>query len=99
MDKTTIRLTRKEATGFVLPAGPVSLVYAITDRGLIACGLIDVSVLDRFNFPAARLKARGKPLIASVEDLLDGEVKEANASAQALGVKPGMSGREALEMF
>lgn len=97
MEKTTIEVAGKKATAFVLPAGPVSLVYAITDRGLIACGLIDISVLERFNFPALRIKARGKPLIASAEDLLAGEVKDMNAQAAALGLKPGISGREALE--
>ena len=99
MEQQVIQLTRKQATGYVLPAGPVNLVCAATDRGLIGCGLIDVAVLDRFQFAAARLKARGKPLIENVDDLLDAEVKEANAAARALGVKLGMTGREALEAF
>ena len=99
MQQQLIQLTHKQATGYVLPAGPVKLVCAVTDRGLIGCGLIDVAVLDRFQFAAAKLKARGKPLIENVQDLLDAEVKEANAAAQALGVKNGMSGRETLELF
>ena len=97
MKQETIRLSGKTAQGYEVNVGPVNLVFATTGQALIACGLIDVMVLDKFNYPAARLKASKGPLIATVADLLAGEVREANATAQKCGVTIGMSGRDALE--
>jgi uncharacterized protein YunC (DUF1805 family) len=42
------------------------------------------------------VKATRGPSVATIDDLLLGEVKDANAAAIKLGVKIGMSGREAL---
>lgn len=79
-----------------LPIGPVSLVYAQTAKGLLACGAIDPVALEKFGVAAARVKPQGAS-VASFEDLLAGTVREANATAQGLGITVGMTGREALE--
>jgi uncharacterized protein YunC (DUF1805 family) len=97
MKQTTVKLSRKQAEAFEIPLGNVNLVFAKTDVGMIACGAIDVMALDRFDYPAARVKATRGPVIATVDDLLAGEVREANASAQRLGIQPGMPTRTALE--
>jgi quinol monooxygenase YgiN/uncharacterized protein YunC (DUF1805 family) len=80
-----------------LPIGPVSLVYARTAKGLLACGAIDPMALEKFGVAAARVRPTRGNSIGSLEDLLEGEVREANALAQALGIKAGMGGREALK--
>jgi uncharacterized protein YunC (DUF1805 family) len=80
----------------VLPIGPVSLVYAKTAKGILACGAIDPAALQKFGLPAARVKPVGSPSITSLADLLAGEVREANDAAQALGVTVGMKGREVI---
>lgn len=80
----------------VLPIGPVNLVYARTERGLLGCGAIDPAALQRCNVPAARVKPTTGTSIGSLPDLLAGEVREANAAAQALGIQSGQSGRDAL---
>ncbi len=97
MKETLIQIGTETAHGYEIPVGPVNLVFATTGKALIGCGLIDVAVFDKFNYPAARLKASNGPLIATVGDLLAGEVREANAAAQKLGVTPGLSGQQALE--
>jgi quinol monooxygenase YgiN/uncharacterized protein YunC (DUF1805 family) len=79
----------------VLPIGPVSLVYARTERGILACGAIDPAALEKFGIAAARVRPTTGGSIASIADLLAGEVREANAPAQALGITAGMSGRAA----
>lgn len=79
----------------VLPLGPVSLVYARTDHGLLACGAIDPAALERFGIAAARVRPTTGSSITNLEDLLAGEVREANGPAQALGLVPGMTGRAA----
>ena len=97
MKQETIQLRGKTAQAFEIPVGPVNLVFATTGNSLIGCGLIDPMVFDRFNYPAARLKATTGPLIVTVADLLVAEVREANATAQKRGVVVGMPGKDALE--
>ena len=92
-----IQLTNKEADGYVMPLGPVNLVYVVTDTGMVGCGAFDVAALDNFGYPAARVRPTRGGSIAATEDLLVGEVKDANEAAASLGVKIGMLGREALD--
>lgn len=99
MKQETIQIGGKTAQGYEIPVGPVNLVFATTGNALIGCGLIDAMVFDKFNYPAARLKATKGPYIVTVGDLLAGEVREANETAKKLGVTPGLSGRQALEIM
>ena len=85
----------RSAEVVVMPIGPVSLVYARTERGMLACGAIDPAALEKFGLAVARVKPMSGSSIGSLDDLLAGEVREANAAAQALGIQPGMSGRAA----
>ncbi len=94
-----VQLTNKRAEGYVIPLGPVNLVFAATDVGMVGCGAFDVLALDNFSYPSARVKATMGEGIASIDDLLVGEVKDANEAAIKLGVEIGMSGREALDMM
>jgi uncharacterized protein YunC (DUF1805 family) len=97
MNPTTISLPSGAAQGYVIPLGPANLVFALAKHGMLACGAIDVAVLDKFSYAAARVRRPdGKP-VATLDDLLGAEVREANQAATALGVSVGMGGREALE--
>ena len=80
----------------VQPIGPVNLVYARTERGILACGAIDPAALEKFGIATARVKPATGGSIGTLDDLLAGEVREANAPAQVLGIQPGMTGRAAL---
>ncbi|WP_243668583.1 YunC family protein [Methanoculleus chikugoensis] len=101
MQHETVRLTGKDADGYVIPLGPVNLVAVVTDAGgMVGCGAFDVDALERFGYPpAARVKpAGGASSIETVEDLLRGEIKGgANRHAEERGVAVGMTGREALD--
>ena len=88
----SISVKNKQADGYVIPMGPFNLVCIKADIGMIGCGAFDVTALDRFDYPAARISG-----VSTVEDLLDGTVKEANEQARSRGIEAGMSGREALE--
>ena len=92
-----VQLTNKQADGYVIPLGPVNLVNVTTDIGMVGCGAFDVVALDKFDYPAARVRPIRGSSIATIDDLLVGAVKDANATAIKLGVKIGMSGREALD--
>ncbi len=99
MVQKKVKLTNKHADGYVIPLGKTNLVFVATDKGMVGCGAFDVAALNNFNYPAAKVKSQsGKP-IATIEDLLEGIVKEANAEAARLGITIGMSGREALELL
>lgn len=92
-----VQLTDKQADGYVIPLGPVNLVNAVTDSGMVGCGVFDVLALDKFGYPAAQVKSIGGSSISTIDDLLAGVVKDVNAAAIKRGVKIGMSGREALD--
>lgn len=88
-----------EAEGYVIPLGPANLVVAVAKRGMVGCGAFDVEALEKYGYPAARVKPTRGSSIATLEDLLLGEIKDVNAAAAKLGVKVGMSGKEALDLL
>jgi len=91
-----VQLGNKQADGYVIPLGSINLVCVVTNIGMVGCGAFDVEALNKYGYPAARVKASTGGSIATIDDLLAGIVKDANSAATKLGVKPGMSGREAL---
>ena len=99
MTEEKIQLLNKTARGFIQPIGPVNLVFALTDVGMVGCGAFDVMALDKYQYPAARVRPSSGTSIATIAGLLDGIIKEANASSEKLGVKVGMTGREALMLM
>ena len=94
-----IEIEGKRITVHSIPLGSANLVFAQTEHGILACGAIDPAALQRFGLATARVKPTRGPSISNVDDLLAGEVREANEAATALGVKVGMSGREVLRLF
>ena len=55
--------------------------------------------LNNFNYPAAKVRPLTGPSIVTVNDLLEGEIKESNPAAQALGITIGMKGKTALDLL
>jgi len=88
-----------EAEGYIIALGSVNLVVVVAKRGLVGCGAFDVAALEKFDYPAARVKPTRGGSIADVDDLLSGEIKDANAAAEKLGIRIGMSGKEALDLM
>ncbi|MBN1167289.1 MAG: YunC family protein [Methanospirillaceae archaeon] len=99
MEKNELVIDNKVATGYVIPIGPVNLVFATGEKGLLGCGAIDVAALANFSYPAARVRPGTGSSIGSLDDLLSGVVKEANGPAEKLGLSVGMTGREALSFL
>ena len=94
-----VEIDGKRVTVHSISLGSVNLVFAQTKRGILACGAIDPAALQRFGLPTARVKPTRGTSITNLEDLLAGEIREANEAAAALGVKPGLTGRQALALF
>lgn len=99
MHQEEIPLKHSPATGYVLPLGPVNMVWAVARAGLVGCGAIDVAALGRFGYPAARAGPGQGSAITDLRDLLSGVIREVNPQAGLLGVRIGMSGREALDLL
>ena len=99
MNQEEIPLRNSTGTGYVLPLGPVNLVWVVAGNGLLGCGAIDVAALGKFGYPAARVKPASGDAIVTLDDLLLGVVKEANSEAERLGVRTGMEGKEALDLL
>jgi uncharacterized protein YunC (DUF1805 family) len=93
-----VQLSKKQADGYITPLGTVNMVNAMTDVGMVCCGVFDVGAMEGFGYPAVKVKGSSGP-IANVDDLLKANVIEANPSAEKLGVKVGITGRDALELL
>ena len=99
MVEEIIHLKNSDGTGFVIPLGTVNLVGVVAKNGMVGCGAFDVAALNNFSYPAAKVRPLSGPFIATIKDLLEGEIKESNPAAQALGVTPGMTGKSALDLL
>jgi len=97
MNVQQLEIGGKKATGYVISLGNVNIVMLKTEKGMLACRAVDVAVLDKFAYPAARVRfPDGRP-IAAVADILRAEVCEVNEHAGKLGVAVGIKGGEALQ--
>ena len=94
-----VELSGKSADAYIIPLGTINLVSVVTDTGMVGCGVFDVQALDALGYPAAKAGRTGEGLIATVDDLLNGIIKEVNEAARKRGVSIGMSGKEALELL
>ena len=99
MQEQTVHLSKGAGSGYVLPLGPVNLVWVIARNGMVGCGAFDVAALEKFGYPAARIRAKTGSSIATIDDSLAGAVSGTNPSAERYGIVTGMSGREALDLL
>ena len=71
-------------------------VLIIAPKGLVACGVVDPAVMNRFG--AAVAVARGTPErpLVTASDLLAARIAEVTDAAAKLGIAAGMTGADAL---
>lgn len=69
----------------------------LTAQGIVGCGIYDLSVAGEFGQAIAICRGTpAKPLCAP-EDLYEAKIVAVTPQAQALGIEPGMPGRQAVE--
>jgi uncharacterized protein YunC (DUF1805 family) len=83
------------ATAVTVELPRTRLVAVSTETGYIMCGALDVALLN------ARLAERGIVAgraigVRTVEELLEAPLADVTDAARALGIEPGMKGREAI---
>jgi uncharacterized protein YunC (DUF1805 family) len=93
----TLQFKGGEAVGstYQWPGGQYCAIH--TSKGLVGCGIYDIRSANEFSLAVAI--ARGTPAkpLREPEDLFNAKILEVSRAAEALGVKPGMTGREAVE--
>ena len=71
----------------------------LTEAGLVGCGIYDVKTAAEFGQAVAIARGTPQKPLVNPEDLFDARIVDATPQAQALGVRVGMTGREAVELF
>ena len=72
-----------------------TLLVVTTDRGYIMCGALDVDLLNT-NLSDRQIIAGRALGVKTIEQLLDAPLEAVTKTAEDLGVKAGMKGREAI---
>jgi uncharacterized protein YunC (DUF1805 family) len=76
-----------------LPESP-PLLAIIGEKGFVMCGFLNIDAAETLEVAAATVSG-----VKTFDDVLKAEVRAATSKAEALGVKRGMSGYEALKAF
>ena len=82
-------------TSYQWPGGQYCAIH--TAHGLVGCGIYDIRSCNEFSLAVAI--ARGTPAkpLREPEDLFDAKILEVSTAAEKLGVRVGMTGRQAVE--
>lgn len=72
-----------------------TLLIVTTDKGYIMCGALDVGLLNSQLREREIIAARATG-VRSIQELLDAPLESVTDTAERLGIKAGMSGREAI---
>lgn len=92
---TPIEVDGKTATGLKvdLPNSP-PLLAIIGRTGFVMCGFLNAEAAEKLNVAAATVSG-----VKNFEDVLKAEIKTATSKARLMGVKLGMTGKEAVKAF
>jgi uncharacterized protein YunC (DUF1805 family) len=70
-----------------------------TDKGLVGCGIFDIDVFEEFKMAGALAKGTPQKPLVEPEDLLPAKIVMVSRQAARLGIKKGMTGKQALQKF
>ena len=71
----------------------------LTEAGLVGCGIYDVKTAAEFGQAVAIARGTPQKPLVNPEDLFDARIVEATPQARRLGIEPGMTGRQAVELL
>jgi len=71
----------------------------LTPVGIVGCGIYDVVVPTKFNQAMAIAEGTPECPLIMPEDLLDAKITRCTPRAEGMGIKIGMTGREAAELM
>lgn len=91
-----IEVEEGTASGLSVQWAGGQFVVIVCDSGVVACGAIDVDVMEEFDHVIAVAEGEPDNPLVMPEDLLDAEITDMTEGAKEIGIEIGMSGREAL---
>jgi len=71
----------------------------LTEAGLVGCGIYDIKTAAEFGQAVAIARGTPQKPLVNPEDLFDARIVDATLQAQQLGIRIGMTGREAVELL
>ena len=94
MRETKINIQGKTVIGYEISLPRANLVLAKAEKGFVCCGYLDLNTAEKLGEAACVVRG-----VKTVEDLLKAKVAGITSGAEALGIKIGMTGQEALELM
>ncbi len=89
-----VELDNGTAMGISLQMQNAPLLLIRAKRGFVMCGYLDLEAAASLGDLAVKLKG-----VKTIEDMLGAPVAGVTSAAAALGIKQGMTGKEALELM
>jgi uncharacterized protein YunC (DUF1805 family) len=89
-----IELNNGTAIGLSYQLQKAPLIVVNAERGFVMCGYLDMQTAAALGDAAVKVKS-----VKNFDELLKAPVVDATPSAFSLGVKTGMTGKEALELM
>lgn len=90
-----LEIEGKQVLGIEVKLPKTTLLVVTTDQGYIMCGALDVALLNERLSDRNIIAARALG-VRTLEQLLDAPLESVTHTAEAKGIKPGMTGRQAL---
>ncbi len=76
------------------PTTKTKILLICGEKGLVSCGYLNMNVASKIQEAVAMVRGA-----QSLEELLSAEVRSVSPVAEEMGVKPGMTGKEAMEIL
>lgn len=86
-----IKINRKTVLGIEIPLQNATLVIAITKKGYIMCGYLDISIAEKFGDCACIVRG-----VENINELISGKISDLTSKAKKFGIKKGMPVKEAI---
>jgi uncharacterized protein YunC (DUF1805 family) len=71
----------------------------LTEAGIVGCGIYDLETAAEFSLAIAICKGTPARPLVEPEDLLESKIVGATPQAEALGIRKGITGKEAVELM
>jgi uncharacterized protein YunC (DUF1805 family) len=94
MEVEQVHLKNGTALGIKIEINVAPLLVIKTGKGFVMCGYLNIEAAEKMGDVAAKVSG-----VRNFEDVLNAKVNALTSKAKDLGVKEGMTGREALEMM
>lgn len=92
MKSVDIKIGSKNAVGFEISLQNAKLVLVRGKKGYVMCGYLNLETAQKLGDAACIVTS-----VNSIDDLLAAKVIKLTPAAEKLGIKPGISGKGALE--